>query len=128
MFESVILLNDGKGDFEIQFLPNQAQVSPIFGTVVYDWNNDQINDLFVAGNYYNREVETTRSDAGIGCVLLGQNENAFNPVHPVASGIHAANDVRAVKLIMDDRGKPMILVANNNAPMQLFRLKNGELN
>ncbi len=127
MFESIILLNDGNGGFEIQILPNQAQVSPIFGTVIYDWNNDQINDLFVAGNYYNREVETTRSDAGIGCILFGQNENTFKPVHPIASGIYASNDVRAVKMIKNDQGQPMILIANNNAPMQVFRLSKGEL-
>ena len=128
MFESVVIINDGSGDFEIEFLPNEAQIAPVFGAVVYDWNGDAVNDLFVAGNYFNREVETTRSDAGIGCLLFGDAENLFNPVHPIASGIYAANDVRAVKLIKDDQGRPMILVANNNAPLQVFKLSKGELN
>ncbi len=128
IFESVIIINNGEGGFEIQPLPNEAQISPIFGALVYDWNNDQINDLFVAGNYYNREVETTRSDAGIGCVLIGNKETSFRALHPVVTGIYAANDVRAVELIMDDQGRPLILIANNNGPMQVYRLNRGELN
>lgn len=44
----------------------EAQIAPIYDFVVYDFNNDGKMDLAYGGNYFNREVETTRSQPGIG--------------------------------------------------------------
>ena len=123
MFESVIVTNKGKGRFDIDILPNEAQIAPVFGAIVYDWNGDNRNDLFVAGNYYNREVETTRSDAGTGYVLLREENNSYQTVPTPRAGIFVDDDVRDVKMIKDDKGEPIILVANNNGPVEVFKLK-----
>lgn len=58
-------------------LPANAQPAPIFGILPRDWNGDGHMDVFLAGNYYEREVEATRSDAGSGTLSLGNGKGDF---------------------------------------------------
>ena len=48
--ESGILLNDGKGQFEFRVLPSMAQLSPVNGIAVSDFDGDGKLDLFLAQN------------------------------------------------------------------------------
>ncbi len=121
MFESVYLENNG-GNYIIKPLPNIAQSAPIFGTATYDWNQDGHLDLLIAGNYYEREVETTRSDAGIGQLLIGDGKGNFKAMHPLESGLKAYKDVRDVCLLFDDKKQPMVIIANNNDAIELYKL------
>ena len=43
-------------------------------------------DITLAENHYGVELETTRSDAGFGAVLLGDGKNNFNFSSPIKSG------------------------------------------
>ena len=52
MLESVLLVNDGKGAFQIKPLPLEAQFSPVYGIVVDDFDADGKNDLFLGGNLH----------------------------------------------------------------------------
>lgn len=122
VFESVYIENQGNGQFRVVKLPHAAQVSPSYGIALGDWNRDGAMDIFTAGNFYQREVETTRSDAGIGCVLLGDGKGGFTPVHPRETGIQAILDVRDVKMI-NRSGSPYIVLANNNDNIHVYRLK-----
>ena len=100
----------------------EAQIAPIYDFVVYDFNNDGKMDLAYGGNYFNREVETTRSDAGIGGILLGDGKLNFVPVHPSLTGLKLNRDLRKMKLIKVGN-KDCILSANNNSPIQLNMIK-----
>ncbi|MCR9290380.1 MAG: VCBS repeat-containing protein [Bacteroidetes bacterium] len=122
IFESTYFENLGDRNFKIHKLPMEAQIAPVFGIIPQDWNNDGHLDLLIAGNYYEREVETTRSDAGTGQVLLGDGSGNFEVMRPFESGLTAIYDVRAIQMIKDKSGTPLILVANNNLRMQVFQL------
>jgi enediyne biosynthesis protein E4 len=126
IFESVYIENRN-GTFVIKPLPNEAQISPIFGAASFDWNKDGHLDFMVVGNYYQREVETTRSDAGIGQILLGDGKGNFKAMHPTETGLKAYKDVRAVSLIFDDKKQPMIIIANNDDQLELYQLVNPEI-
>ncbi|MCB0639455.1 MAG: VCBS repeat-containing protein [Lewinella sp.] len=121
-FASVILINEGPGQLRVQALPIEAQVAPIFGIAIRDWNGDQRPDILVAGNYYEREVETTRSDAGIGCLLISQPDGSYQPNPPAATGLQLYQDVRDLVLLRTANGQLTLLVANNNAALQAYRL------
>ena len=121
MFESCYIENKGNGKFAFHPLPNEAQISPIFGIAPKDWNNDGHLDLLVAGNFYEREVETTRSDAGIGQLLLGNGKGQFKPVPGDETGLKIYRDVRAIEVLNSNQGYPILLVANNNDQMQVYR-------
>jgi enediyne biosynthesis protein E4 len=121
MFESGIFYNQGNGNYEFIPFKGSAQVAPIYGIVMHDFNHDGRPDLLMGGNYYNREIETTRSDAGIGYLLMGQPEGGFKYIHPSHSGIIANGDVRDIFILRGD--VPLIGIANNNAAMQFYRYK-----
>ena len=120
-FRSGIWINNGSGSFTFKAFANEAQIAPIQAVVAHDVNADGNTDLIMAGNYYNREVETTRSDAGIGCVLIGDGAGQFKPMHPTEHGLQLYKDVRDIKLMDSPEGDKMLLVANNNATVQMYR-------
>jgi len=123
MFESVWVENLGNGKLKVHKLPNQAQIAPIFTIVPGDYNSDGNVDLFVAGNYHNREVETTRSDAGTGLILINDGKGNFDPLSTMEAGIYASLDARDAVLVEAGPNKRKILiVANNNGPAQVFGL------
>ncbi len=123
MFESVWIENQGGGKLKIHKLPNKAQIAPIFTIVPDDYDNDGDVDLFVAGNYHNREVETTRSDAGTGLVLINDGKGNFNPMSIMESGVYASLDARdAVLVKAGPNQRKLLIVANNNGPAQVFGL------
>ena len=75
ILESIALINDGNGNFLIQKLPLEAQLSPMMSAISIDMNKDGKNELIYAGNLFNVEVETVRYDSGIGGILIFNNNN-----------------------------------------------------
>ena len=120
MFESVYIENLGGGEFELHQLPMAAQTAPAFGILPRDWNGDGHMDILLAGNYYEREIETTRSDAGIGTMLLGDGKGGFNPISPSENGIMAYLDVRSLATVENSQKQPLVLILNNNFGMQVY--------
>ncbi len=123
LFESVWLKNNGNGKFEIVHLPSEAQFFPINGAIFEDFNRDGKADLLLVGNNYSAEVETSRADAGNGLLLLGDGTGALEPLSVLESGMFTPGDVKDLKLIKLANGNNAVLIANNNAPVQLFQSK-----
>lgn len=121
-FRNGLFVNDGKGDFTFKPFGSKAQISPLFGFATLDVNKDGKLDFVAAGNYYNREVETTRSDAGIGVVGIQKDNGMFDIQLVDKTGIYASDDAREV-LSLKAGNKELIGVFNNNANAQFFQLK-----
>ncbi len=123
MFQSVILKNEG-GKFQIIFLPNLAQFSTIQAIVSEDFNLDGYKDLMIGGNLFNAEIETTRADASVGLLFLGDRNNLVSrALGPQESGFFIPFDVKDLKAIKVNN-KPCILVGiNNNAALFFKNLK-----
>lgn len=116
-FESGILTFDqGKGSFEK--LPNAAQISPIFGAIEMDVDRNGENEIIVVGNYYNREVETTRSDASNGQVISKKGNSVSQLSH---YGMDGSGDVRAIERLKIADGSQMVLIAVNNDAVRLYQ-------
>ncbi|MFT5279662.1 MAG: hypothetical protein ACI9P8_001301 [Bacteroidia bacterium] len=118
-FRSTILVNDD-GKFSFKPLPNSVQIAPINGSVIMDVNDDGHKDMIIAGNMFGAEVETSRYDAGIGSVLLGDGKMNFTPLTVSESGFYTPNNVKALKTIQLQDGKTGIIVGNNDAGIQVF--------
>jgi len=123
IFASVFIRNNGNGDFDIEPLPSEAQVSSINSLVPADYNGDGHLDVLVAGNLYVSEVETPRNDASIGLLLQGDGTGQFTPVPHHQSGFMADGDVRALAPIKVADGKTGVLIARNNDKVGLMVLR-----
>lgn len=119
-FAHVLFLNDGKGQFTSQDLPMLSQVAPIYDMVIRDFNGDQNLDVFCVGNFHQREVETTRSDAGVGSLLLGDGKGQFKAALPSEIGVIADRDARAMGWLKNKKNKPTLAIANNGSEMQFY--------
>ncbi len=117
--------NKGNGTFEIKVLPNEVQLAPVFGLLAEDFNKDGNLDILFSGNFYAPEVETTRYDASVGALLIGDGKNNFEPVHLEESGFNAPQDARAmVPIKLRKEFKSGVIVMNNNNKLQVFVLNN----
>ena len=121
-FESIILINEG-GTLIRKSLPIQAQVSPIKSSFVDDFNNDGYKDILLVGNHYGVEIETSRYDAGVGSLLLGDGKNNFEAVSPVVSGLLVPFDSRSIQAIKIQKEAALIITNNNDSLLLLKKNK-----
>jgi enediyne biosynthesis protein E4 len=112
---SCILLNKGPAGFELKPLPKEAQVSPVFGIEVFDFNNDKIPDLLIGGNLYRVKPEVGRYDALHGLVLQGDGRGNFLPLSSVESGLKIEGEVRHVVSFQAKDKTYFAFVRNNNS-------------
>jgi len=118
-FASVILINNN-GKFTIKPLPTEAQFSVINGIVIDDVNKDGIKDIILGGNRFEVEIETTRSDASIGLVLLGTSTGSYEPLSQAVSGLFIPYNVKNLKKIKLANSKTGILIGVNNGTLKLY--------
>ncbi|MEM9647527.1 MAG: FG-GAP-like repeat-containing protein, partial [Bacteroidota bacterium] len=119
-FASICLENLGVGRFKTHQLPNSAQISSINAIQIQDFDKDGNQDILIAGNLYQSEVETPRNDASIGLLLKGSGDFSFEPVLLNKSGVLLDTDVKKMKTISLGGGKPGILVAPNSSSLKLL--------
>lgn len=122
-FRSGIFINNGNSNFAFSPFENQVQQSPINSILFEDFDSDGINDLLLAGNNYQSEVETTRADAGIGVFLKGNISGGFDFVSHLESGFFADKDVRNMRAV-DLNDRKYVFVINNNSQHDIFRINN----
>ena len=120
-FSSIVLINKGNMNFEVQRLPTPAQWSPIMDMIIDDYDKDGNIDIVVAGNMYDTEPETPAYDAGRGLLLNGNGDGTFSTSNLIQySGLNISRNVRAIESIKLGKTQKGILVANHNDKMQLF--------
>jgi len=111
-FAHKVFINNGSGNFNSTDLPMRAQASPIYDMEIRDFNNDSHLDIFCVGNFHQREVETTRSDAGVGTLMFGDGKGKFEIVAPDQTGVIADKDARAMG-ILNGPNKKRTLVSHS---------------
>ncbi len=117
---STSILKKGNTGWELEKLPNKAQIAPVNTLIVEDLNNDTIDDVIMAGNLFVSEVETGRADAGTGQILLGSKNENYTILGPSESGIYIPGDVKCLEYISDK----YLFVANNDDKLEVFRRQN----
>ncbi|MEO5594678.1 MAG: VCBS repeat-containing protein, partial [Chitinophagaceae bacterium] len=114
ILSSVLLINNGKGDFKLTKLPFQSQWTPVFSFVSDDFNNDGKNDIISAGNFYGTIPYEGRYDAALPALSLQKSNLQFTPVIPVESGLETTGEIRDIKLIhLSGQGKAYLFARNN---------------
>jgi hypothetical protein len=120
-FASSIFEQQEDGTFARHDLPMEAQFSPTRGILVRDVNEDDRPDLLLAGNDYTRRRPWGPIEAGKGLLLVNQGNLSFDAQRPYESGFYAPGDVRDL-LLVPTPDAPLVVVGNNDAPVDLYEL------
>jgi enediyne biosynthesis protein E4 len=118
--ESCVMINSGKGSFQITPLPAEAQFSPVYSIYADDFDHDGICDLILGGNQYRAKPETGINDASYGLFLKGDKDGTWKSVSSLKSGIFTKGEIRSLKNI-NINGKHFIAVARNNDNLQFYK-------
>jgi enediyne biosynthesis protein E4 len=119
--ESAILRNDSRAAataFTFLPLPRQAQLSPIYALLPFDYDQDGRMDLAIAGNNYDVLPELGRYDALRG-LILRNGPKGFEVKAPTETGLWANDQVRAMKQLRQGQ----IVLGTNNSKVQVYRSK-----
>ncbi|MVM28483.1 RNA-binding protein [Spirosoma sp. HMF4905] len=119
--ESAYIENLGQGKFALHALPRLAQVAPVYGIVVDDFNEDGQLDVVLTGNFYPNEVNMGREDASVGAVLLGDGHGHWKPLNPIESGLLIRGDARSSKLLVGPNQTTYLITAINSQGLRLNR-------
>lgn len=112
-FASVYIENkDGK--FIIHKLPNEAQVSSVNQILINDYNKDGNLDAVLVGNLHVSEIETTRNDASVGQLMLGDGSGNFDVISATESGLFIPGDVKDAGVVSINDSNYIIAVKNED--------------
>jgi enediyne biosynthesis protein E4 len=115
--QTAILWNNG-GKYDLEPLPLEAQMSPVFGIVADDLDGDGKPDIWLGGNFYALKPQAGRHNASRGVFLKGVGEKSF--VVQAGSGLYVQGEVRDAVMLRSKQTKRM-LVARNNESVLLFQ-------
>jgi hypothetical protein len=116
---SMWLKNNGDGEFEPHLLSTSAQISTTQAILSGDFDGDGKKDLLLGGNLYAMQPAIGRADASCGTFLKGDGMGNFTPIAVEKTGWFLNGEVRDMKRIGN-----LILVAANNLPLQIFKIRN----
>ncbi len=119
---SGILLSQPDGTYRFRPLPRIAQIAPLQGMVIADFNGDGRLDLYAAQNSYAPIPSVGRYDGGLSQLLLGDGDGEFTAVDVASSGLLVSGDAKAA--ILSDFGGsawPGCIVTRNNGSTLAFR-------
>jgi hypothetical protein len=118
---SLMLINEGKGSFTTKRLPVISQISPIYGMIAEDIDNDGNLDLVHTGNFYGPDRDMWRYDAGIGMVLKGDGKLGFKELSVKESGFYVPGEGRALIMMpRADKNSLLLLSSANKGTLQIF--------
>ena len=122
-FRSSFLKNIGNGKFEMKPLPSMSQISPLFGMVADDFNNDGNLDVAICGNDFGNEVSGGRYDALNGLVMTGDGKGNFIPQPTLKTGIYIPGDGKALIKIRGVGNTYLLAASENRGPLRIFKSK-----
>jgi hypothetical protein len=120
IFESVFLENK-IGQFVIEKLPNDLQMSPIYSFAIDDFNKDGISDFIAGGNFYSNQINIGKCDASYGHLLtLNNNDDKLMWNTLNESGFAIDGEVRDIKILKGSDNQKWIIVSFNDKRVEVF--------
>ncbi|MBC7946901.1 MAG: VCBS repeat-containing protein, partial [Chitinophagaceae bacterium] len=112
-FPNSILVNNGSMQFETRPLPPDAQFTSFRDAVAVDANGDNLPDIFLAGNYYDNNIQMGRYDADFGTLLINKGNGNFS-CESLGDYV-IKGQVRRIRPISINKRPAWILACNNDS-------------
>jgi len=123
IFESVFLENK-IGQFVIEKLPNDLQMSPIYSFAIDDFNKDGTSDFIAGGNFYSNQINIGKCDASYGHLLtLNNNDGKLTWNTLNESGFAIDGEVRDIKILKGIGNQKWIIVSFNDKRVEVFNFE-----
>jgi enediyne biosynthesis protein E4 len=119
--ESIVAINKGNGQFEIQILPKEVQFSSVNAITTLDVNKDGVLDIVLSGNQYEFKPQFSRLDANYGSVLLGNKNGIFSWIPYNESGFFIKGEVKHLKTIKNKNNSFSIIAVINDSKPKIFK-------
>lgn len=116
---SAYIENKGNGQFSLHELPVMAQVGPVFGMTVGDYDQDGNLDVLLAGNDYGADLLTGRLDAFHGLLLKGDGKGRFVTQTPGQSGFGFDGNAKALVQMPYGTNQSLILTSQNRGVLKM---------
>ncbi|PKA97412.1 VCBS repeat protein [Flavobacteriaceae bacterium MAR_2009_75] len=123
-FSSSILLNMGQGKFDLKPLPIEAQVAPVYGIVIEDFNQDNSLDVLLTGNDTGMAVDAGQSNALKGLLLKGKGDASFTAMEFSESGVMLNGEVRGATILKGKDNELTYILARNSGPLKAYIARN----
>jgi hypothetical protein len=118
---SGVLLSQPDGTYRFEPLPRLAQIAPIYGLVVGDFDGDGFADVYAIQNSSAPIAETGPFDGGLSVLLKGNGRGQLLPVPPASNGLLVPHAGKAVAVVdLDQDGWPDFFVTRNNDSTLVF--------
>jgi enediyne biosynthesis protein E4 len=124
-FKSVFAMNDGKGNFTIQEMPHQAQLSSICTAFVTDVNGDNRPDIIYGGNHTTFLPQYGRNDASFGEILINKGNMKFEPMGYPQNGLMIKGMMRDIKPLKI-KGNDYLMIGVNDSKLKLYKFESSK--
>ncbi|UON82766.1 VCBS repeat-containing protein [Dyadobacter chenwenxiniae] len=120
-FQNAVMVNDGKGNFEVKPLGYKAQWTPFYDAQIIDANGDKLPDVLIMGNFYNCNIQMGRYDSDFGTVLINRGNCNFTPES--LKGLQVKGQVKHLKNIKLKSGNAIVAARNDDKLVVIRRKK-----
>ena len=120
-FQTSYIENLGNGQFTISALPQEVQLSPIYGLNTGDFNNDGHLDIVMGGNFTASRVKFGHYDAIRGICLLGNGKGQFSYKDASETGLMLTGEVRDIQKMISVRGEEFLIFSRNNNTPKIYK-------
>jgi enediyne biosynthesis protein E4 len=122
-FRSGVFLSQPGGGFAFSPLPREAQIAPLQGIIVSDFNADGFDDLYALQNSFSPVPVVGRFDGGLGFLSFGQGDGTFAVEEFLPRALVVGGDAKAlVKLDLNGDGVLDLMGTRNNG--ETFAVRN----
>ena len=112
--------NLGDGRFKSHPLPIEAQLAPVYGILITDFNNDNFMDIALVGNDFGMEVQQGPADAFVGVVLKNKGEGSFEAVPLEESHFLVPGDAKSLVRVSIANEKSILVASQNNDFLKVY--------
>jgi len=116
-FANAILINNGNLNFTTKALPWESQLTSYRDAAIADFNNDNLPDIILAGNYYSNNIHAGRYDADFGSILINKGKGDFTCEN--LNGLVIRGEVRHIRPIKIADHTAYIMAKNNDSAVVL---------